>query len=65
MALAKAESGGVLFNAPVVVLADRDKAEMDEEVRLISTAWSAAWSALTPRTLLPSPSLDCWRYSCA
>lgn len=35
MALAKSESGGALFSGPVVVLADRDKEEMDEEVRRV------------------------------
>jgi hypothetical protein len=33
MALAHAESGGVLFSGPVVVLADRDRGDMQEEVR--------------------------------
>jgi hypothetical protein len=33
MALAHAESGGVLFSGPVVVLADRDRDDMQEEVR--------------------------------
>jgi len=32
MALARADSGGTLFQGPVVVLADKDKEEMDEIV---------------------------------
>ncbi|WIA39518.1 hypothetical protein OEZ86_005609 [Tetradesmus obliquus] len=32
MALAHAESGGVLFSGPVVVLADRDRMDMQEEI---------------------------------
>lgn len=33
MALARVDSGGALFSGPVVVLADKDKEEMDELVR--------------------------------
>lgn len=33
MALARQDSGGQLFNTPVVVLADRTRDEMEEEVR--------------------------------
>jgi hypothetical protein len=33
MALAHAESGGMLFSGPVVVLADRDRMDMQAEVR--------------------------------
>jgi hypothetical protein len=36
MALARADSAGVLFSGPVVVLADKDKEEMDEVVRCTS-----------------------------
>jgi hypothetical protein len=33
MALARADSAGALFSGPVVVLADKDKEDMDEAVR--------------------------------
>jgi hypothetical protein len=32
MALARADSSGALFSGPVVVLADKDKEEMDDVV---------------------------------
>ena len=38
MALARADSGGALFSGPVVVLADKDKEEMDELVSWIHLA---------------------------
>lgn len=34
IAKARHESGGKLFNVPIVVLADKDKEEMDEQVML-------------------------------
>lgn len=44
MAMARSDSAGALFSGPIVVLADKDKEEMDDIVSIWTVSYWASWA---------------------